>query len=334
MDQPQPPLVFITGASRSGTTLMSFILRRHSAIHGLNELQLFGEFWQPGQAQELTREQLLNALSWAFAREEHGILLGKPDDSHKSRAVHFLEAHQGSTAEIFAQLLSTMALDANKQIACEQTPRNIFYAEKLLDVYPNAHIVHMLRDPRAVLASQKNRWRRRSLAADKSKVPLSQMLRVKINYHPYTVCKLWNRATAEACRLASHDRFHIVRFEDLLTHGETTVQHLCEQMGLDFNPDMLNVKQINSSHHSGAAADAQGLKAQAIDVWQQELSNSERQIVDRRCAKLMQQSRYVQSSNNDEASELMAKLAYLPHLAGVALFNPKRALIQLRALAG
>ena len=40
-------MLFITGASRSGTTLMSFILRNHADIVGLNELQYFGEFWDP-----------------------------------------------------------------------------------------------------------------------------------------------------------------------------------------------------------------------------------------------------------------------------------------------
>jgi hypothetical protein len=69
-------------------------------------------------------------------------------------------------------------------------------------------------------------------------------------------------------------------------------------------------------------------------MWQQELDEAERQIVELRCSHLMEKCQYAPSASVYEASELRAKLAYLPHLAGVALFNPKRALIQLRALAG
>ena len=40
-------LIFITGASRSGTTLLSFVLRHHPRVLGLRELQYFGDAWDP-----------------------------------------------------------------------------------------------------------------------------------------------------------------------------------------------------------------------------------------------------------------------------------------------
>ena len=67
---------------------------------------------------------------------------------------------------VFAAAVHQLAQAAGKSIPCEQTPRYIFYARALLEIYPTAQIVHMVRDPRAVMASQKMRWQRRRLAAD------------------------------------------------------------------------------------------------------------------------------------------------------------------------
>ena len=40
-------MIFITGASRSGTTLLSFVLRNHRPCSGCKELQYFGQAWDP-----------------------------------------------------------------------------------------------------------------------------------------------------------------------------------------------------------------------------------------------------------------------------------------------
>ena len=41
------PLVFVTGASRSGTTMLARMLGAHSAISAFNELHYFGSLWDP-----------------------------------------------------------------------------------------------------------------------------------------------------------------------------------------------------------------------------------------------------------------------------------------------
>jgi hypothetical protein len=47
----QRKLIFITGASRSGPTLLSFVLRNHKEVFGLKELQYFGQAWDPRSSQ-------------------------------------------------------------------------------------------------------------------------------------------------------------------------------------------------------------------------------------------------------------------------------------------
>ena len=46
-----------------------------------------------------------------------------------------------------------------KKWAGDQTPRHVFYIGELIEMYPGAKFVHMVRDPRAVLLSQKRKWK-------------------------------------------------------------------------------------------------------------------------------------------------------------------------------
>ena len=331
-------IIFITGASRSGTTLMSFMLRRHDYICGLKELQFFGEFWNPSNQRLPNSAALQNAAATLYARQQDGILHGKADARHDKKAAEVIEAISNATngvhpAEVFAHVVHDIASDQQKPIPCEQTPRNIFYAEQLLELYPNAQFIHMVRDPQAVLASQKRRWQRRKMSNGAKKIPLRQTIRVWVNYHPYTIAKLWNKATKEALRLKDHPRFHAVHFEDLLLAPEETLHALCAKLNIEYQANMLDVQQINSSHQSNRAKENIGVQTDAIHAWKDVLSPTERQIISKRCASLMKATGYL-ADQSLQKTEILQKLAYIVHLAGVALLNPKRALIQLRALSG
>jgi len=330
-------MFFITGASRSGTTLLSFMLRNHSQVFGLKELQYFGEFWDVrNPAQQLNEGQMEQAAATIFARQRQGILTAKPvhEDMDRARALlASLPPGDRTPAGLFAAAVQQLGAESGKSIPCEQTPRNIFYAEALLRVYPNAHVIHMMRDPRAVMASQKQRWKKRQLIADKSVVPLSRSIRVWVNYHPYTVARLWNRSSQLAQRLNTHQRFTVLRFEDMLNEPQSTIRSLCERFGIDFEPAMLEVGQINSSHQSSVAGARKGLHKDAIDTWRATLSAAELAITERICGPLMDRFGYVTSQQHlsGGSSELRYLLTYPLHLAGVLAANPRRAWIQLRA---
>jgi hypothetical protein len=331
-------IIFITGASRSGTTLMSFILRNHSQIFGLKETHYFGEFWDPGKQETNSNEhQLVSGAAAILARQEQGILAARPTKTDLARANEFVEAlpvHDRTPESVFANVTKTLALKAGKTIPCEQTPRNIFYADALLKTYPNARIVHMMRDPRAVMASQKKRWQRRRLTTDTKGFPLAQSLRVWVNYHPYTIARLWNRASQAAISLKSHPRFTLVRFEDLLEEPEKVIRSLCDDIDVGYEQTMLEVGQINSSHQSSVGGARKGLHKNAIDTWKSTLSGSDVAITERLCNQLMKQFGYTTYHRLHSAkyNEIPYMLSYLLHLLGVLIVNPRRAWIQFKAM--
>jgi hypothetical protein len=317
---------------------MSFILRNHSRIFGLKETHYFGEFWDPRHPNKHAGGQrLIHGAAAILARQEQGILAARPTGMHYQTArelVESLPANEHDPASMFARITGKLADRAGKSIPCEQTPRNIFYAEQLLQLYPDANVVHMLRDPRAVMASQKKRWHRRNLSADRSRFPLVHSLRAWINYHPYTIARLWNRASRAALRLQSHPRFTLVRFEDLLKDGDRIVSSLCRDLDIEYEPAMLDVGQINSSHQSSVGGARRGLQRDAIETWKTTLSRSEIAIAERSCGKLMRQYGYepIQHESRARIRELPWLLSYLLHALGVLIVNPKRAWIQFRAM--
>lgn len=332
--------LFITGASRSGTTLMSFVLRKHQDILGLKELHYFGELCRVDQLQSaLSEDQFLRAGASIFARQRDGILNPRatPDDYRMAGDVlRAMPEHERTGAGFFAAVVTRLSEDAGRKIPCEQTPRNIFYAQELLAAYEDCHIVHMMRDPRSVMASQKKRWQRAKLATEKSSQSYLRSLQTWINYHPYTSAKLWLRASSAANNLLGHPRFSIVRFEDLIESPEETVAGLCQRIGIEFKPEMLNVSQVNSSHRSSVGGARQGWNKAAIDAWRHTLSPAEVAIVERICGATMVKFGYSYGASLHGTDlvpgELRYRITYLGHAAGVLLVNPRRAWIQMQAL--
>jgi hypothetical protein len=332
------PIFFITGASRSGTTLLSFVLRNHSAVFGLKELQYFGQAWDPREGRRsFSRNEAIDNAAEMLARQEQGPLIHVAGPSHRREAAEIV-ASLGPAGtdpvELFAAVTQRLAIAGGKSIACEQTPRYIFYARALLDLYPAAHVIHMVRDPRAVMASQKMRWQRRRLARTSSRVPHYESLRVWVNYHPFTIARLWSRSTAAAQAMESHPRVTLVRFEDLVREPETTVRRICERIGIGFEPAMLDVGQVNSSHQSAVGGMRRGLNSDAIGKWQGVLTPSEVAITESYCAPLMRQFEYELAASKQVPwpAKTWYGLSYLAHLGGVLLVNPSRAYVQGRAL--
>jgi hypothetical protein len=333
------PVIFITGASRSGTTLLSFILRNHPDICGLRELHYFGEACDPRTpgAEPVGDKRGTKALAHLYARQEYGVCaLRRPSRRHHDRAralLRELSPRERTPTGVFAAAIHQLSAEQGRKIPCEQTPRNIFYARALLDAFPAARVVHMVRDPRAVMASQKRRWRRRALSADPASHHPYHALREWINYHPYTMAALWNRATLAARALSPHPRFHLLRFEDLLARPEAMVKNLCEEIELPFHPGMLDVPQVNSSHQSSRGGARRGIRRDAIDGWQSRLDAQEIRIAERMCGELMRSHGYeaTAAGYGPGAAELRYLLSYCAHLAGAAAINPRRAWIQLRA---
>lgn len=332
--QQQARIVFVTGASRSGTTVLSRVLGNHPMILWSRELHYFGDLCPADAARRLDDQEIEHLAAMVFSRHARNLWEKGPTPPERLRARQLRETlapEQRTGYGLFSAAMACLAADAGKPIICEQTPRNVFYAQSILEHLPKASFVHLVRDPRAVVASQKNRWKMRMLGA--SHIPVQETIRTWVNYHPVTMARLWVSATDAGLRLADHPRFRLLRFEDLLTTPEDCVRSLCDFLEVPFERDMLLVPKWGSSNvrHEG---DNKGLAKDVLDNWETVLTASETEIVERISGGLMQRFDYVPRSpaGPRPVGSLRHNLSYPFHLLGVALTNPRRAVIQARAM--
>lgn len=330
-----PSSIFVTGASRSGTTVLARLFGEHSQVFTLHETHYFGDVCDlDGAASSRDIRDLAMLGAKALARHERGLWSGEPLASELDRAraaAECLPECERNAAGIFAAVTRQLASRAGKTLVCEQTPRNIFYARRLLKLYPNARIIHIVRDPRAVLASQKNRWKMKHLGA--SHLPSQEIFRNRINYHPVTISNLWVAANREALALENESRFRLVRFEDLVAEPESTAHSLCQFAGLGFEPGMLDLPQWGSSNLSHSS-DKRGISSDVMDQWKNVLTAAEIDICQRLTQSMMGRFSYepIPRSPRSFAGLPLILVSYPIHLAAVVAVNPRRAWIHAKAL--
>ncbi len=325
-------IIFVTGASRSGTTMLARMLGNAERAATLNELHFFGDLVPfENCSSVLSRSRAERAVAMTLARHARDYWVSGPTPEEQQKAGQIVTSLGPDTTgdRLFAATMSEIRRMTGADVLCEQTPRNIFYAWHLLERYPDAWIVHVVRDPRAVLASQKRRYQLRKLGG--ANVPVSEVVRLWLNYHPITMVRLWLAATREALALSGHPRFRIVRYEDLVLESSRTVESLCRDLGLSFQQSMLNVPHWGSSTvtHTSKA----GPSMASLEKWRDILDGSEIAYCSSRTRKEREHFAYPDVVSEPSVAERLRFLGRLPvHLAGTALANPRRAIVQVKAM--
>lgn len=244
---PRPSRILVAGNSRSGTTMLAKMLGRHTLVHTLQELHFVEELWSPDdgplsteQAVEVAERLLHNAQEWYHRRPEKGRF------QHSARTLVAALPAPVLATDVLAAVLAHEAERAGKRVALEQTPRNVFFLAPLLDRLPGTRAVVVVRDPRDVLLSQKNWWRRRFRGT--TGVPWRTTVRQWLDYHPVTTSLIWRSGVRAGLAEAGREEVLLVRFEDLAAAPEATMRDLLGRLGLSWEPAVLEAERISSSN--------------------------------------------------------------------------------------
>lgn len=264
----QEQLVFIVGNSRSGTTMLMRVLNNHPSVFVLNELHFFEQLWAPEDLNKtISKTEAVTLMSKLLLTQRIGY---KTHDQNfhqfdeESRLFIDSLSEEPLTAEfVFTEMIKREAHLHGKTKVCEKTPQNVFYLKEIFEIYPNAKIINMVRDPRAIMLSQKNKWNRRNLGGDY--MTKKEALRLRINYHPITISKLWNSAIYAARNFEQDTRVMDMRFEDLVGSPQDSIQKICKHIGIDFHEIMMQITQESSSLEQDSKA--VGFKKERASTW-------------------------------------------------------------------
>lgn len=263
--------VFVVGTPRSGTTLTAKILGRNSCLFMPGETHFFDDIYsmrnqigQPGEKGASVRiAERLYTLYDRYYESEDQIRI---EEIYKN--VNQLAEDIDSAADygdVFSRFMCKQASYVNKSRWGNNAPRDIFNINEILSFYPDAKIVVCVRDVRAFLLSYKGKWK---ITGDE------HVERLKKLYHPVVTSYLWKSSMRQLNNIrdkVSDDNLCIIKYEDLVTEPENTVNTLCEKLEISYESSMLEVVTHNSSNSPAG----NGIFSSSIDKWKEDLSAEE-----------------------------------------------------------
>lgn len=267
--------IFIIGNSRSGTTLLGRILNKHPSIKTLpHELHIFDEIFLNIDSKELPYHYSVEMLAKIFHRNAEGYFSNdkKPIKKYLDLAKDsFGKKEKSYSKGDIVRLFYRHIKKPDVEFICEQTPRNLFYVDEILSIFPNAKFINLIRDPRGVLLSQKNKWR----ACKKFGQPKREILRSFFNYHPFNILFLWKKSLYQGELLSNKFPKQVltIKFDELSKNPLPHLKEICEFLGIDYKNDLvdINVEMTSNLEMEGM----RGIDNQVSTTWKNKLSKTE-----------------------------------------------------------
>ena len=229
-EQPRP--IFVVGFQRSGTTLLQSLLGAHPRIAAPPETHfIFRIAGLRDYFGDLSDDRRLRVAVHELLNPPAPILADSGFD--EDRVFERAAAGPRTYASLLDALMRDFADRQGKPRWCEKTP--IQPALHILDFFPNAQLVHIVRDPRDVVASclEAPWWRGR---ADQ-------------------LARAWKRFTLENIRVgadAGPQQYLQLRYEDLTRDPEAVLRIACVFLGEEYSPAMLENRQARETAISTA----------------------------------------------------------------------------------
>lgn len=211
--------VFIGGCARSGTTMLGSILGAHRACVCVPESQfatdLLREYVRTGQDLELP--EMVDRL-----REHFRFRLWQLPIDWDAEVCSDCVSSYPDLMEFLVRRYAGEHGRESAAIWVDHTPSNTRYATTLLDVFPDAKFIHLVRDGRAVSASI---------------CPLDWGPNVVAVAAPWWAEHVGYGLAAEAS--LGRARVLRLRYEDILLRPYETIRGAADFLGLDFDPGMV-----------------------------------------------------------------------------------------------
>jgi hypothetical protein len=263
------PPVFIVGSPRSGTTFLRNVLNRHPSLAICDETRFFADIYQRrwlfGSLENTKNRRRLVEEYLATARFRR---LGMDSQWLKEKLLREATSYPA----LFTGILEAYAESQGKKRFGEKTPHHAFRAKTLCEWYPGTPIIHLVRDPRDVVASlQRIRWAPKSVINNVS------------------MWLLFNRA---ARRLQTHPGYLLVHYETLITHPEQELARICAHLEEDCDPSILLNAEPASGPYSWPRHASGPLTSERLNKWREQLTPDEVSLVEWIAARDMQTYQY------------------------------------------
>ena len=209
LDSEQSP-IFIVGNPRSGTTLLRMILCAHPRIYIAHESSFY--LWNLGFSRKKSGKEFLQyyarSFSFRWLKVDPRQVWADLPKPLKREQVHIA----------FSALMRHLAHRHQKVRWGDKTPSHTGNLKKIFEDFPNAHVIHIVRDPRGTAQSlARMPWWSRSIV--------------------FNALSLKNEIKQTA---PFEDRVHRVRLEDLLDHPAEVMAGVLKYLGEPWDDAVLD----------------------------------------------------------------------------------------------
>jgi hypothetical protein len=207
------PLFFVSGALKSGTTWVQLMLDAHPEIACRGEGHL-ANYLLPGLGNALQKyNNKIGFKNRTIFREIDGF-------------PRFKSAHHYALFQTAVGLLLAQFDDSDIRIIGEKSPDNVLYLELLGRIFPEARILHVLRDGRDGAVS--GWFHNLRISKDWAEREFGDFSGFAEHY-----AQVWakNLRAGRAFGMENPERYCEIRYEDLLADGETQLRRILDFLG-------------------------------------------------------------------------------------------------------
>lgn len=289
-----PACFFIVGTPRSGTTLLQSMLMRSAGVAIPPELHYVDiTFHRRRRMADIRAEE-----GWQQARcallargERFGI------DMDRKAFDQRCDRSERTYAGLLRCWLSAIGTAEDATTVGEKTPGNAMFVLELAAMLPEARFVHIIRDPRDTVLSQKEAF---------GLPPILAALRWKANLEKHRDC----------AQLLSTSRYTSVHYEELVTDPKRAIQRLCDFLRIEFRPEMLDPagreKRGFASFETHKLRTLENVTTSRIGRYKGGMSAVDIAVVEHFCGELMIENGY-ELENRSKLRACIGILAQTPH---------------------
>jgi len=231
--------IFIGGLDRSGKTKLRIALQAHPSLVMARRLNLWTGVY--GRYGDLTDD--LNARRCVDALLRSPLVVRQLGDP--GRLAERLMAGPRTYAALIKEIGSQLMERSGRPRWGEQEALLERHADAIFSTFPEATIIHMIRDPRSRFLGMAGSPSRRGGIA--------------------TATAAWIESIglAERSERRYAERYLVVRYEDLAERPEETLRRICERVGLSCTPAMIDAARLPPTE-SPAAGPVRMLRARQV----------------------------------------------------------------------
>jgi hypothetical protein len=303
------PIHFIFASPRSGTTWLADALNQHPDVLS-TEQRLFGDFCElwPDLDGEQSARQTFDYFGRHFLRHYQDSFIGKtptPETRHAFQN-HWME-------QMLRNIVDLGLTTSGKKILVDKVTPYLGTSgtvlRQVLRFFPNAKVIHLVRDGRDVVTSGTFDWVTRS-------DPHSERYRFYVSREPKltltrffdddileTWCRYWKEPQAAADhwqRQGVFDgRWLTVHYEDMLTNQASELGKICEFLGVRNETTLVEAAaaaasfQTRTGRPRGAGDPTAKARKGIHGDWQNYFTRHDAQLFDRHCGHWLFHHQYV-----------------------------------------